>query len=103
MSRFYASIKGLGRTEATRRGSANSNIRGHIRGWDLGVEIVGYNINNGNGGDDAFNIFITSGSNRHRSEILLGYVRELNGRVLFVPNKGTLNAKEVELWNDPIR
>ena len=33
MARFYASIKGQAKTEATRRGGPKSGIEGHIRGW----------------------------------------------------------------------
>ncbi len=38
MSQFYASIRG-NRGEATRMGTKATGIHGHIRGWDVGVEV----------------------------------------------------------------
>ena len=38
MSRFYASIQG-NKGEATRQGTPNSGIIGHIRGWDIGGKV----------------------------------------------------------------
>lgn len=38
MSHFYGDIKGC-RGEATRCGSAESGIRGHIRGWHIGASV----------------------------------------------------------------
>lgn len=42
MSRFYGSINGSARTLATRRGTPQSGITGHIRGWNLGGEVSMY-------------------------------------------------------------
>jgi len=39
MSRFYGSLQG-NRGEVTRGGSKRSGIRGHIRGWNVGVKVV---------------------------------------------------------------
>lgn len=41
MSRFYASVKGS-RGETTRQGSKESGMRGHIRGWNIGVDVCCY-------------------------------------------------------------
>lgn len=42
MSHFYADIKG-NRGRATRQGTKNSGIEGHIRGWNVGVYTeIGY-------------------------------------------------------------
>ena len=38
MSRFYASIQG-NRGEATRGGTKDSGIYGHIRGWHVGARV----------------------------------------------------------------
>jgi len=46
MSHFYASIKGS-RGEATRLGTPNSGIKGHIRGWNLGVRVACFVGDNG--------------------------------------------------------
>lgn len=59
MSRFYASISGQAKTEATRRGSEKSNICGHIRGWDIGIQVLGYVFE----GKDTFTVELTGGSN----------------------------------------
>lgn len=59
MARFYSQIQG-NRGSATRMGTAASGIAGHICGWDLGIKVTGFvNID----GDDAFSVYLTSGSN----------------------------------------
>ena len=61
MARFYASIQG-NRGEATRMGSANSGIEGHIRGWHLGVRVeMDVDPHTGN---DRLTVYRTSRSNR---------------------------------------
>lgn len=68
MSRFYANIQG-NRGAATRMGTAASGIQAHPRGWDLGVNVVGYA---GNGDRDNFAIRLSSGSHasRHATFVL---------------------------------
>lgn len=68
MSHFYASIEGSAKTAATRQGDARSGISGHIRGWDLGIRVVGQV---GAEGNDEFKVFLTGGSNQPASEKLL--------------------------------
>lgn len=68
MSRFYANISGQAKTEATRRGSAKSGITGHIRGWNVGIEVIGF----ADGEKDFFNVWLTSGSNGHKSSRIIG-------------------------------
>ena len=58
MSHFYASIQG-GRGEATRGGSKDSGICGHVRGWDSGIKVYGFRA----GEQDCFSVTFTSGSN----------------------------------------
>lgn len=38
MARYYAEIQG-NRGKASRMGTASSGIWGHIRGWNIGVEV----------------------------------------------------------------
>ena len=38
MAQFYASIQG-NKSEATRMGTKNSGIEGHIRGWSIGCRV----------------------------------------------------------------
>ncbi len=61
MAQFYASIQG-NRGEATRMGTKNSGISGHIRGWDIGCSVE---IDHAPGGltGDRVRIFLTEGSN----------------------------------------
>lgn len=59
MSQFYASIKGGRGGEATRIGTKNSGLEGHIRGWDSGVRVVAAHED----GKDVFYVYRTKGSN----------------------------------------
>ena len=67
MSHFYANIQG-NRGEATRQGTRNSGIWGHIRGWDLGIKVYGFVDKEGK---DSFLIYKTSGSNGGGSDELI--------------------------------
>lgn len=59
MSRFYGSIEGERcKTPATRRGF--NGIRGHIRGWDIGCEVV---MTVDKEGNDRCEVYRTDGSN----------------------------------------
>lgn len=80
MSRFYAAIQG-NRGEATRMGTPNSGIAGHIRGWDVGVRVNG----DTEGDSDVFQVFATGGSNGKTPTRLLGEVRLVAGCPTFVP------------------
>lgn len=68
MAHFYSEIKG-NRGEATRVGTKKSGIRGHVRGWDVGVAVYGY-VNED--GEDEFEVRLTSGSHGSVSSQLLG-------------------------------
>jgi hypothetical protein len=58
MAHFYADIQG-NRGMATRMGTPNSGINGHIRGWNIGVKVVGWVDENGK---DCFQVHKTGGS-----------------------------------------
>lgn len=64
MSRFYASIQGS-RGEATRQGTINSGIDGHIRGWNIGVQVRCFVDEHGK---DTCEIYQTGGSNGYKSD-----------------------------------
>lgn len=66
MSRFYGSIRGIARTEATRRG--NKQIAGHIRGWDIGVRVE---MSIDENGKDRITVYGTGGSNNPDRQIRL--------------------------------
>lgn len=59
MAHFYGDLKG-NRGEATRMGTANSGISGHIRGWDFGARVTCY-VNRD--GEDCVRVVLTGGSN----------------------------------------
>jgi hypothetical protein len=60
MAQFYANIQG-NRGEATRMGTKNSGLSGHIRGWNIGAKVVmSYDEKTGK---DVCTIWKTSGSN----------------------------------------
>ena len=67
MSHFYADIKGS-RGQATRCGTKNSGIRGHIRGWNIGIQVYGGIDENGN---DTFSVYLTGGSAGHKTAKLI--------------------------------
>jgi len=71
MSQFYASIQG-NRGEATRQGTKKSGISGHIRGWNIGVEVIcTYDEQTGK---DSCRVWATGGSNHRSQSILMGDV-----------------------------
>lgn len=76
MSRFYASIEG-NRGPATRQGTPNSGISGHIRGWNVGVRVEGEALN----GEDVFEVFATSGSNGQSLSKFIATIRVKDGQV----------------------
>lgn len=57
MAHFYAEIQG-NRGEATRMGTPDSGIGGHIRGWQVGVRVSGAVQD----GQDRFYVYKTGGS-----------------------------------------
>lgn len=72
MSRFYGDLTGQAKTTATRRGSAKSGIRSHVRGWDVGVKVFA----NDKGGKDEIQIYVTTGSNNTGSDILIAEFKD---------------------------
>ena len=68
MSRFYASISGQAKTQATRRGGVKSGIQGHVRGWNVGIEVTGYDVE----GVDNFRVTLTGGSHDSCMKKLIG-------------------------------
>jgi hypothetical protein len=74
MSTFYASVQGRG-SEVTRCGSEHSGIHGHIRGWNLGVKVVGVVEN----GQEIFYVYQTGGSNAVRKERLIATIKRGQG------------------------
>lgn len=70
--RFWGSVLGYkgggtSTTEASRGGE--TGIQGHIRGWNSGIKVVG-SVDTVLG--DCFNVFVTSGSNGGKRDVLVG-------------------------------
>lgn len=65
MAQFYASIQG-NRSEATRMGTKDSGMRGHIRGWNIGAEVEMSHTSEG----DFCRIYATGGSNRPSGKLI---------------------------------
>jgi len=68
MSRFYGEVQG-NRGWASRGGSSDSGIRGHIRGWNIGAQVI---VSVDDLGRDTVTIHITGGSNGHSPEKFVG-------------------------------
>ena len=68
MSHFYADIQG-NRGEATRGGSKDSGIDGHIRGWHTGARVVCHHDDES--GKDIVRVYRTGGSSGKRGQELV--------------------------------
>ena len=68
MSRFYGTINGSAQTSASRRGGTKSGIDGHIRGWNVGIDVAGYDVD----GKDTFRVCLTGGSNDRSMKKCIG-------------------------------
>ena len=72
MSHFYASIEG-NRGMATRCGTKNSGIQGHIRGWRVGAKVeCDVNCN----GKDVVRVYSTGGSRSPMTQKLIAEFTE---------------------------
>lgn len=71
MSHFYADIQG-NRGPATRQGSKESGIHGHIRGWNLGGKVSMREFR----GRDIVTLTLTAGSNGQRPDLPLVEIME---------------------------
>ena len=72
MGQFYASIQG-NRGQATRQGTKNSGLEGHVRGWSIGARVImGYDKDKQ---EDVCSVYLTSGSSYGRSDKLIGQYR----------------------------
>jgi len=67
MSHFYGNIQG-DRGEATRGGSKDSGIAGHIRGWRTGAKIECYHDDES--GKDIVRVYKTGGSGGGNRELI---------------------------------
>ena len=74
MARYYAEIQGNG-GEATKMGTASSGIRGHIRGWHIGVEVECH-PDPKNQGYDVCEVWRTGGSSGVASKEHIATVKE---------------------------
>ena len=68
MAHFYATIKGSRNTTLTKTGTKNSGMTAHIRGWDVGAEIV---LTHEGNNQDLVRIYKTGGSSGASSRTLV--------------------------------
>lgn len=88
MAHFYGNIQG-NRGEATRMGTKDSGIEGHIRGWTNGCRVNCYVDINGN---DVVEIYATTGSSfRGIGQIRIATITE--DTVEIEKRKGTFKLK----------
>ena len=73
MSRFYASIQG-NRGGATRQGTTNSEMSGHVRGWHVGAKVYMLPQEEDGSKDqvDAVQIYLSGGSTGCHSDVFIG-------------------------------
>jgi hypothetical protein len=83
MARFRATIKGS-RGDASRLGDARTGMTASVNGWDLGVRVVAGAVETDTRGD-VFDLYMTSGSNRHATDVYLGRVSLVDGARVFEP------------------
>lgn len=72
MSRFYGEVKGS-RGKASRMGGVGSGFWGHIRGWNVGVE-VDCRVNDD--GEDEFTVWKTGGSLDKLPRVIIAQITE---------------------------
>jgi hypothetical protein len=70
MAHFYADIQG-NRGQATRMGTPNSGIAGHIRGWNVGCRVV---CQVREDGKDEVLVYRTNGSNSGSGQLIAKFI-----------------------------
>ena len=72
MSRFYGSVNGNARTQATRRGTPASGVTSTARGWDVGGLVEA----RADGDADVIEVYATHGSNAEGSNVHVATIRK---------------------------
>lgn len=86
MAQFRATLHG-NKGVASRLGTKASGIEADINGWDLGIRVTGRHDQELK--TDIFNVTITSGSNRHGTDLTVFEVRKLvDGELEITPGPG---------------
>lgn len=81
MARFRATIRG-GRGEASRLGNAQSGIKAHVNGWNVGVSVEAEAVA---GNADMFYVYATGGSNGSKSDLIAAVTLDpLTGKIAVV-------------------
>jgi hypothetical protein len=87
--RFWATIKGEGKTEASRGGNEASGISSHTRGWNIGIEVGGHIDGLASNNRDQFDVYLTGGSNGGK-RMYVGTAMLVNGEPTFVPSENVI-------------
>ena len=66
MAQYYADIQG-NRGQATRMGTKNSGMTGHVRGWNVGCRVQIDHVD----GKDLVRVYKTHGSSGSGSDVLI--------------------------------
>ena len=77
MSNLYGTLSGE-RKDINKTG--HTRLDAHIRGWEVGVYVVGVHDENK---QDSFKIYATHGSNGHGGDLLIGEITLVNGEPTF--------------------
>ena len=83
MSRFKGAVKGF-RGVAERNGTESSGISVEAAGWISGVLVRGWV----NDEEDVFEVCLTRGSNLKGGNKVLGYVKVVDGRIVWEEAEG---------------
>lgn len=59
MTHFYTSVRGTGKSEATKSGTKKTGMVAHVRGWDIGARVVIEHVD----GKDMVRVYKTHGTN----------------------------------------
>jgi len=75
MARYYAEIRGSGKL-VSKAGTPSSGIWGHVRGWNIGVE-VRCHPDEENPKFDVCEVYKTGGSNKKYEKEKIATIREI--------------------------
>lgn len=95
MAHFIGYVRGKGKTEASRLGTAHTGIHAQAQGWGIGGQVSAHEEN----GKDVVAVFATAGSTGDFRDISIGSIsRDGFGDVTFTPSKELAEVLGCEQW-----